>query len=94
MIWFHRHLNWTLLLAGVAYSILTFLSVDLAFSDSPSLAWNYLGLALIVIAFILIIGIEIWWLKQKHRSQLFLLLNLVPVVGFLVLISLENKSVT
>ena len=85
MEWFKKHLNLALLFAILIGNGLVF--------------WGYLGLpsgsvlgfVLIALAIILVIGTEIWHLRQKECSMFNLLWNLLPYVGFIMILLLDNK---
>jgi len=51
------------------------------------------GIALFVLAAIILLGTEIWYLLQKRRSLFYLFLNLLNWIGFIILLCLENKAI-
>lgn len=53
---------------------------------------NSIIIALTVIAILIFLPTEIWYLKQKHRSLWNLCWNLLSWIGFIVILSLENYS--
>lgn len=55
---------------------------------------NVMMITLIVIAVIAILSTEVWYLKQKRRSLFNLFWNLLSWIGFIVILSLENKAVS
>jgi hypothetical protein len=50
-------------------------------------------IAAIIIAAILMLGTEVWYLRQKRRSMFNLLWNLLNWIGFIIVLSLENKTI-
>ena len=48
---------------------------------------------LFILAGILILGTEVWYLLQKRRSLFYLFLNLLNWIGFIILLALANKGV-
>ena len=77
MNWFKKHLNWSLFFAGLIAIALTFMGSSV----------------LIVFAVVALLSVEIWYLLQKRRSLFYLLLNLLALIGFIVLLILENKTI-
>ena len=55
---------------------------------------NAMTITLIIVAVIAILSTEVWYLKQKRRSLLNLFWNLLSWIGFIVILSLENKAVS
>ena len=98
MNWFRAHLDWTLFFALLIASILFTTGTSFALltgwpSNVRSLNVEWLSLA--VLAVIVMLGAEIWYLKQKSRSYFFLFFNLgSPWLGLFVLFFLSNKSKT
>jgi len=84
MNWFKQHLNWTLIVGcGVVPEILLF---PVYFSEDPSIG----SFALVVLAVVISLWIEVWYLKQKDRSLWNLCWNLLNLIGFIVLLCLTN----
>ncbi len=83
MRWFQRHLNWAYLFGLL---ILCALFAILAQVSSREIGG--------IIAFAGIILLTIWVLKQKHRSwvYVFVLLIPIPVIGWAIIMGLENWS--
>ncbi|MDD5700740.1 MAG: hypothetical protein PHU23_01715 [Dehalococcoidales bacterium] len=90
MSWFKKHLNLTLFFAWLVANFLFYLGY---FSAPPNGSITLKWVGLFVLAGILILGTEIWYLLQKRRSLFFLFLNLLNWIGFIILLTLENKSV-
>ena len=81
MEWFKKRLNIALLTTLIICNGIAF--------------WGYWGigggvLILVILAIILIIGVEIWYLRQKERSLFNLLWNLLPYAGFVMILLLDN----
>jgi len=55
---------------------------------------NVMMITLIVIAATAMLSAEVWYLKQKRRSLLNLFWTLLSWIGFIVILSLENKAVS
>lgn len=92
MTWFHKHLGWTLVLGAVGITIILYIaagiSIDPYLTDVP-----YTFLAVLALAVIFSLWLEIWYLRRKARSLWFLLLNLLPnPLPLIILLSLPNKS--
>jgi hypothetical protein len=86
--WFTRHLSLTLFLAWLVANVLVYLGLFFMPEDgSLQIGW----LTLFVIAAIVMIGTEVWYLKRKRRSLAFLLLNLLSYIGLIILLTL-NKA--
>ena len=51
-------------------------------------------ITLIAIAVIAVLSTEVWYLKQKKRSLFNLFWNLLSWIGFIVILSLENKAIS
>jgi hypothetical protein len=90
MSWFKNHLNLSLFFAWLVANFLFFTGIILT-SESGELAVGWV--ILFVLAGILILGTEVWYLLQKRRSLFYLFLNLLNWIGFLILLALENKGV-
>lgn len=101
--WFHRHLNWTWVLAQVAVFLISvvfvviFASMIMNPSDSGrsegALFLNMLLFRnmLIVLEVVVTLGVGAWALKRKSRSLAWLLLLFVPI-GWIFFLLLENRS--
>ena len=77
MNWFERHLNWTVVLATIVANVIFFLTFD----------W---GVAIgCMVGLVIVCG---WALDKKGRSLWNILWTLVPYVGMVIFLCLENKS--
>jgi Bacterial Ig-like domain (group 2) len=85
---FERHPNWTSLFVWLIASLIGF--AGLRESDGSG---SGLGIILIIVASVLGLGAEIWNIHEKGRSQFNLLWNLVPYIGFFMVLLLEHKLV-
>ena len=79
MAWFNEHLNWTLVFALIPANVLTLLV--------PA-ANRGQFVAPIIGAVILILVVEVWFLRQKEQS---LLWSFAGPIGLIVLLALGNK---
>jgi len=89
MSWFKMHLNLSLFFAWLLANFLALIAFALLGSGEITAGW----ITLLALAAIVMLGTEIWYLMQKRRSLFFLFLNLLSWVGFVILLSLENKAV-
>ncbi|MCR4393993.1 MAG: hypothetical protein NUV31_06455 [Dehalococcoidales bacterium] len=89
MDWCRRHLNLTLFFAWLVANFMVYLPYFLLPADGRL---PLTGLLLVVMAAIIMLGTEIWYLRQKRRSLFFLFLNLLNLIGFAILLSLENRA--
>jgi hypothetical protein len=87
--WFKLHPNWTSLFVWLIASLIGFVGLR---NDSSS--GSGLGIILVIVASVLGLGAEIWNIHEKGRSQFNLLWNLVPYIGFFMVLLLEHKLVT
>jgi len=87
MNWFNNHPNWALFIAWIIGNGLIYLGRIIAPLDG-SLAFEWISL--FILAFILILGAEIWCLIQKRRSIWYFL---IPFIGLFIILSLENKRI-
>lgn len=100
MNWFERHLNWTVVLSWVAQYPLAFVLGTLVtlflYSVSPNMAEETVAGVAAVIAVIgdltALFLVGAWALKKKARSLWNLLLLILPF-GFIIFLSLENRSI-
>jgi hypothetical protein len=90
MKWFKKHPNITLGIAMVILNLLFMLFLGL---NIPMGFKTTEGILLNIFILIVILGIEIWHLRQKNRSLFFLFLNLIPFFGMYSFLILSNKSI-
>jgi hypothetical protein len=102
--WFQRHLNWTWMFAQwavglITYVLVTVLVTSLLVSSStlPSEASLFASISVIQIVVLALqmaseFGVGAWVLKRKNRSLGWLLIFLVPLVGWIIFLCLENRS--
>ena len=86
MSWYHKHLNLTLFFVFLIANGIVYWAV---FKTSTNVG---LYAVFILVAFILLLGTEILYLKQKNCSLFNLLWNLVPYVGFIIILTLDNRK--
>jgi hypothetical protein len=89
MEWFKKHLNLTFFFSWLIGNGLIFWGRSIAPPDG-SLAPGWV--LLFLLAFVIILGTEIWYLRQKERSMFNLLWNLLIYFGFIILLLLENNK--
>ena len=93
--WFERHLNWTIvlgLLGSFFALVITYLIIIMTIDYHVSEDLLYgIGYVILTIVPALVWG---WVLKKKNRSLWWLPLGLFVVVGWIVLICLDNHSET
>jgi hypothetical protein len=97
MNWFQRHLNWTWFLVAIVGSYVIGLIFGLAAgSTSPYAFYTSLGTLywlMYSLSALLVLIISIWVLRRKNQSLWWLLiLFLVPLVGWIIFLCLENHS--
>jgi len=90
MSWFKNHLNLSLFFAWLVANFLFYMGLISA-PQGGGLALEWV--TLFVLAGILILGTEVWYLLQKRRSLFYLFLNLLNWIGFIILLTLANKRV-
>jgi uncharacterized membrane protein YhaH (DUF805 family) len=102
--WFQRHLNWTwffaqLVVGLIAYIVVTIFVSSLFISSAvlPSeeslfASVSAIQLVVIVLQLIAMLGVGAWVLRRKKRSLVWLLIFLVPLVGWIIFLCLENRS--
>jgi len=88
MNWFRKHLNLTFLFAWLVSNVLVYIGY-VVIPDAGDITW----VSMFVLAGIISLGTEVWYLLQKRRSLFYLFLNLLNWIGFIILLSLENKGV-
>jgi len=84
--WFENHLGLTFFLAWIIGNLLVF-SAFLVDEGNVGF-W-----ILLILAIVLILGTEVWYLLKKKRSLFFLFLNLVGWIGLIILLMLDNKAI-
>ena len=102
MSWFSRHLNWSfvlgLLVANIVAGIVGFLTFFLLFLLFPYGSWETLEVPVRVVVTLLCLVwtflVGSWVLKHKGRSQWNLLWLLLPWIGLIVFLFLENRKAT
>lgn len=90
--WFHRHLNWTMVLAWLAAFVAGFMVGVITWTIDPYVSdaqVEVMGALLGAIAASLILG---WALRRKNRSLWWLLIGIFVPFGLIVLLCLENRS--
>jgi len=96
MNWFQRHLNWTWFLAAIVGSYVLGLIFGLiAGSTNPYAFYTSLGTLywlMYSLSALLVLIISIWVLRRKSQSLWWLLILLVPFVGWIIFLCLENHS--
>jgi len=96
MNWFQRHLNWTWVIVvlvgsfviGLVFGLVVGLENPYAlYTSYGALYWlSYL------LSLLLWIIISVWVLRRKNRSLWWLLVFLVPFIGWIIFLCLENRS--
>lgn len=87
MNWFKRHLNWTVILAAIgAYAIVIGLAL-LSPPDTPEGVFDFFTLFIMAVV---ILPVSAWALIQKGRRLWWLLVYLIPYVGWVFFLILEN----
>ena len=96
MNWAKAHLNWTMLLTWLildAIAIILWLVVYLlVFLFNSNILLDYLFYFFPYLFFGLLIIVSVWYFKQKGRSQWHLLLYLIPVVGWIFILTADNEN--
>ena len=72
MNWFNRHLNITLVLSWIIALFVAYLT-GLPFGNPTVL----------IFLVIFIFTVEFWYLKQKHKPLWYVILNFLPVIGWI-----------
>ena len=86
--WCNKHLNLTFLFAWVLSNSIILTAVEVLDKGvEDALFWVLLAFVAIII-----LGTEVWYLLKKKRSLFFMFLNLLNWVGFIILITLQNKT--
>jgi Bacterial Ig-like domain (group 2) len=87
--WFERHPNLTSLIVLLVANLIGFGGLREVGNSEPAL-----GVVLVILSVVLSLGAEIWNIHQKGRSQFNLLWNLIPYIGFFMVLLLEHKLVS
>jgi hypothetical protein len=102
--WFQRHLNWTWFFAQLAVGLIAYVVVTLFISslfissavlpseESLFASVSSMQLIVVVLQLITMFGVGAWVLRRKKRSLVWLLIFLVPLVGWIIFLCLENRS--
>jgi hypothetical protein len=102
--WFQRHLNWTWVLAQLAVGLIAYFvvtvfvaslfvtSTTLPSEESLLASVSVLQIMGVVLQLIAMFGVGVWVLKRKGRNLIWLLIFLVPLVGWIIFLCLENRS--
>jgi hypothetical protein len=102
--WFQRHLNWTWFFAQLAVGLIAYVVVTIfvsslfissaVFPSEESLFASVSSMQIIVVVLQLIamFGVGAWVLRRKKRSLAWLPIFLVPLVGWIIFLCLENRS--
>ncbi|MDD5487262.1 MAG: zinc ribbon domain-containing protein [Dehalococcoidales bacterium] len=98
MNWFERHLNWSWILALAAYYpvylffclLVGFVFFDASTSDATIESVCYFLLFVVSIALLVLAG---WVLSKKGQSLAWLFLLLLPFIGIVVILALDNKNI-
>ena len=91
MSWFHRHLNWTYIIATPISYVVAFLVVLGLYGANPSLSPDVAEGAVYLVALPVFLVVAGWILREKRRSLWWLLLQFVPFGGLSVFL-LENRN--
>jgi len=92
--WFERHLNWTMVLGVVGAYLAVFIAVFAIVLFDPYVSDVALSGIGLIITLVILIPVWGWALRRKNRSLWWLPLGLFVPFGFIVLLWLENKSLT
>jgi len=92
--WFERHLNWTMFLAWVGAYVVNFMIGFIRASSDPYVSYGELFGIGLIITVVILAPVWGWTLRKKNRSLWWLPLGLFVPFGWIVLLCLENKSLT
>jgi hypothetical protein len=102
--WFQRHLNWTWFFAQLAVGLIAYVVVTVFVSslfisstvlpseESLFASVSSMQIIVMVLQLIAMFGVGAWVLRRKKRSLAWLLIFLVPLVGWIIFLCLENRS--
>lgn len=91
---FERHLNLTMLLGMLGAFLAVFVAVVVVFLSDLYVSDDALSVISLITALAILIPVWRWALRRKNRSLWWLSLGLFVPFGFIVLLFLENKSLT
>ena len=94
MKWFKRHLNWTvILIPSVSFIILLILFTLASVTVSDKSMFDNIGVSLFFLGVLINFITWGWYLKEKGRSLLYLLLLPIPLgIGAIFFLCLTNKK--
>ena len=102
--WFQRHLNWAWFFAQLAVGLIAYIvmtifvsslfitSAVLPSEESLFASVSSMQIIAVVLQLIAMFGVGAWVLRRKSRSLVWLLIFLVPLVGWIIFLCLENRS--
>jgi hypothetical protein len=102
--WFQRHLNWTWFFAQLAvglisYIIMTVFVTSLIASGPGFLSeasffasFSVIYIVVLILQLLAEFGVGAWVLIRKDRSLGWLLIFVVPMVGWIIFLCLENRN--
>lgn len=91
--WFARHCNWVLILEWLGVPTIIVFIAGIIHSYYPfDFSNGILVFSFIMITLILFLATASWMLKVKNRSLWNLFYLLLGVIGFIILLCLENKT--
>jgi len=91
MNWLERHLNWVAFLSWIALYPLGFITGTLILFIYPYMSTGAYYAIVYSVSILWLFGIDGWVLRRKNRSLWNLLWLIIPI-GWIVFLSLENKS--
>jgi hypothetical protein len=102
--WYRRHLNWTWVFAQLAAGLIGYFIIAIFVSglfvsgatlpseESIFASVSVIQVIAIVLQMIAMFGVGAWVLRRKKRGLVWLLIFLVPLVGWIVFLCLKNRS--
>ncbi len=92
MNWFQRHLNWTVVLLWAALlSTLLGIVILIESYGSEEISEDFVIRIIVVVWVAGIFSVAAWALKQKRQSLWYLLLLVIPFVGWIIFLGLRNQ---